>query len=157
MFTINMDYEHGTNTRKSEYANKNYKILYNNIIGKLSFQQNNKLKISISYTYTQKNNSWGEEVSIHNNIAMEINYRIAKRGNLIGRGTYAHIGFKGESNSSIGYELLEALQPGNNGVFSLQYQTTLWKNLQLNLTYEGRMAAHTNMKHLGSVELRAFF
>ena len=157
MFTINMDYTHGLNTRKSEYINKNYKILYNSIEGKLSFQYNNKLKISSSYTYAQKNNRWGEEVSIHNNIGLEINYRIAKRGNLTARGTFVRIDFKGESNSSVGYELLEALQPGNNGVFVMQYQTTLWKNLQLNLAYEGRIAAHTNMKHLGSVELRAFF
>ena len=90
-------------------------------------------------------------------IGLEINYRIAKKGNLTARGTYVRIDFKGESNSSVGYELLEALQPGNNGVFVMQYQTTLWKNLQLNLAYEGRIAAHTNMKHLGSIELRAFF
>jgi len=40
------------------------------------------------------------------------------------------------------------------------YQTTLFQNLQLNLSYEGRIVPigdSYKMKHLGSVELRAYF
>jgi hypothetical protein len=53
--------------------------------------------------------------------------------------------------------VLESLQPGNNVVVNVNYQTTLWKNLQLNLNYEGRASAGVKMRHLGSVEIRAFF
>ena len=52
--------------------------------------------------------------------------------------------------------MLESLQPGNNVVVNVNYQTTLWKNLQLNLNYEGRASAGVKMRHLGSVEIRAF-
>ncbi|NLJ82540.1 MAG: hypothetical protein GX330_05385, partial [Bacteroidales bacterium] len=71
--------------------------------------------------------------------------------------SYYHIDFKGEVNGSVAYEMLEALQPGHNGVFKVSYQTNLFKNLQLNLLYDGRVLPNTPMIHTGSVEVRAFF
>ena len=156
-FTINGNYENGWNIRNSEYMNKNYKIDYNSLSANLTYQFKTILKISTSYTYKQKNNRRGEELSISNRAGLEINYRIAKRGNLIVKGDYYWIHFRGETNTSVAYEMLESLQPGNNVVVNVNYQTTLWKNLQLNLNYEGRASAGVKMRHLGSVEIRAFF
>jgi hypothetical protein len=158
MFTLKSEYQNGWITRSSEYLqNKNYQIYYNSIEGSFSFQYKTAITLTALYKYTQKVNKQGIEQSYSNNASLEFNYTIAQRGNLLLKTSYYYIVFRGEASSSIGYEMLEALSPGNNGIISFLYQTALWQNLQLNLSYEGRIDETHKMKHLGSIELRAYF
>jgi hypothetical protein len=80
-----------------------------------------------------------------------------KKGSVMLRASYHYILFRGEVSSPASYEMLEALSPGNNGIINLIYQTTILQNLQLSLSYEGRIDDTHKMKHLGSLELRAYF
>jgi hypothetical protein len=158
MFILKSEYQNGGIKRSSEYLqNKNYQIYYNSIEGSVSFQHKTAITLTALYKYVQKINKQGEEQSYSNNASLEFNYAIAQRGNLTLKASYYYIIFRGESSSSIGYEMLEALSPGNNGIINFLYQTTLWQNLQLNLSYEGRVGESHKMKHLGSIELRAYF
>lgn len=157
-FTFNANYENGFKIRKSEYMNKNYNLYQNTLTGIFSYQYKTNFKLSCSYAYTQKNNKIDDnELYIGNKASIEVNYRIVKRGNLIFKTDYYYILFRGNTNSSVAYEMLEALQAGNNLVFHLNFQTTLLENLQLNINYEGRISSGEKMKHLASVDLRAFF
>jgi hypothetical protein len=157
LFTIKSEYQNGWIVRSSEFlANKNYRIYYNGIEGDFIFQYNN-LKISALYNYTQKINKDGAEKSFHNKASLECNYSMPKRGSILLQTSYFHIVFQGEANSAVGYDMLEALNPGNNGLFTVTYQTTLLQNLQLNLSYEGRISEQSKMRHVGVVELRAYF
>ena len=158
MLTLKGEYQNGWITRSSEYLqNRNYQIYYNSIETNISFQHKNSVKLTALYKYTQKVNKQGEEQSYTNNASLEFNYTIPKRGSIMLKTGYYFIIFQGETSSSIGYEMLEALTPGHNGVINFIYQTTLWSNLQLNLSYEGRIGENQKMRHLGSVELRAYF
>ncbi len=123
----------------------------------LSYQYLNKLTIKLLYSYTDKYNRLNTERSYTNKVSTEINYRIPKRGNFYAQLSYYHIIFKGEAIGAVAYEMLEALQPGHNGVFTLIYNTNLFKNLQLNMTYEGRISPKTKMIHTGGIEIRMFF
>jgi hypothetical protein len=53
--------------------------------------------------------------------------------------------------------LLEALKVGKNLVWSLGYQRTISKNLQISVQYNGRQSAGSKTVHAGGMEVKAFF
>ena len=65
--------------------------------------------------------------------------------------------FSGDAFSSVGYQLLEGLQPGTNFTWRILGQKKITKFLELNLDYTGRKAEESKTIHTGSIQLRAFF
>jgi hypothetical protein len=158
MFIIKSEYQNGWITRTSEYLqNRNYQIYFNNIEGSFSYQYKTAFKLTVLHKYSQKTNKYDDERSYNNNSTLELNYTMPQKGSIMLRASYYYILFNGDDSSPASYEMLEALSPGNNGIINLIYQTTLWQNLQLNISYEGRIGDSYKMKHLGSLELRAYF
>ncbi|MBO4582242.1 MAG: hypothetical protein J5701_08185 [Bacteroidales bacterium] len=157
MFTLNASYENGWNIRRSDYMSKNYKIDCNKVNAMLVYQYKNSFKMSVSYSYADKANNKGEETSVSHTAGIEADYRILHRGNIMLKANYCNIKFKGNTNTSAAYEMLEALQPGHNMILDAVFQITLWQNMQLNATYQGRISEGVKMKHVAGVEIRAFF
>ena len=158
MFTLKSEYQNGWITKSSEFMqNRNSQIYYNSIEGSVSYQHKTSIKLTALHKYTQKINKQGDEQSYNNNTSLEFNYTMPQKGNIMVKMSYFYIMFRGAASSPVAYEMLEALSPGSNGIANVVYQTTLWQNLQLNLSYEGRIGESYKMKHLGSVELRAYF
>ena len=156
-FTLNAGYENGWNIRKSDYMSKNYKIDYHKMNAAWVYQYKNSFKLSLNYSYANKANNKGEETSVAHNAGVEANYRILQRGNIMLKANYCNIKFTGNTNTSAAYEMLEALQPGHNMILDATFQITLWQNMQLNATYQGRISEGVKMKHVVGVEMRAFF
>jgi hypothetical protein len=158
IFTLKSEYQNGWITKTSEYLqNRNSQIYYNSIEGNISYQHKTSVKLTALHKYTQKINKQGDEQSYNNNSSLEFNYTMPQKGSIMVKLDYYYIVFRGVASSPVGYEMLESLSPGSNGIINLMYQTTLWQNLQLNLSYEGRIGETYKMKHLGSVEIRAYF
>jgi hypothetical protein len=158
MFTFKTEYQNGWITKRSEYLqNRNSQINYNSIEGSISCQYKTSVKVTALHKYTQKINKQGDEQSYNNNSTLEFNYTIPQKGNIMLKMSYHYIVFRGVESSPVGYEMLESLSSGSNGIVYLVYQTTLWQNLQLNLSYEGRAGETYKMRHTASVELRAYF
>ena len=67
------------------------------------------------------------------------------------------MGYTGNPNSAVGFEMLESLRPGINYTWNLSYQRTLSKNLQLTIQYLGRKSEAIRTIHSGSMEVRAYF
>ncbi len=156
MFTLN--YYYANYLKLSEYfTSRNFNINAYKVEPVFSFQHHNKLTINLVYYYGEKYNRLHIEKSFTHKVSTDINIRMPKNAIIYMQLSYYHIDFKGEANGSVAYEMLEALQPGHNGVFNVSYQTNLFKNLQLNLLYDGRVSPNTPMIHTGSVEVRAFF
>ncbi|WP_115869094.1 hypothetical protein [Marinoscillum furvescens] len=78
-------------------------------------------------------------------------------GNLNVSFNWLAIAFEGVQNSYLGYELLEALQPGSNQRWQVNWQQTLRKGLQLTLQYHGRNSPSAVPVHTGSVQVTAYF
>ncbi len=60
-------------------------------------------------------------------------------------------------NSPIGYEMLEALQPGNNFTWNVTWLEKLSNGLQLTFNYEGRKAGEGKVVHIGRMQVAALF
>lgn len=99
----------------------------------------------------------GDENTQINEYKLEATWVRSGQGNLNASFTWLEIQFVGEINSYLGYELLEALQPGTNQKWNINWQQSLGKGLQLSLQYFGRKSAESAAVHTGSVQVTAYF
>ena len=128
-------------------------------IAKIAYQPNTKFRLSLNGSYTDKENalSYGGEKVYLTALGLELRYNQLKKGSFTGNVNYIYINYLGENNTSVAFEMLEALQPGNNSTWTVSYQRTLANNLQLTLNYNGRKSFETPVVHTGGVQIRAFF
>lgn len=157
-FTLQNRSEYGTKKYISEFfSTKNYTI--NNTLNDVSiiYQPGFQTRIKLNYLYNSKTNSLSTEESFTQKIGLELNYSISKKGNFVAQGNFINIKYNSDQNTSIAYEMLEGLQPGNNGTWSLRVQRKLAKSLELNIMYSGRISENSKTIHTGNLQLRAFF
>ncbi|MDA3952320.1 MAG: hypothetical protein PF485_01645 [Bacteroidales bacterium] len=151
-------FELGDKKNSSEFfSSKNYNIknISNEI--KIQYQPGFQTKIELKYLYTDKKNTLSQEKSFSHNIGGEINYSVTKKSNLLAKGDYFDINYNADPNTSIAYEMLQGLKPGNNATWSLMFQKKLAQYLELNIFYNGRVSENIKTIHTGSLQLRAFF
>ena len=60
-------------------------------------------------------------------------------------------------NPSVEYIILDALRPGSNYLWSLDFTKRLHNNIEVSFQYEGRRPADTKTIHVGRAALRALF
>ncbi len=158
MFNLTANKEIKTNF--SSYAqSRNYELNIDDFSSKLSFQPNTLFRLSLVGRYAKKANSidfGGEQASI-TDVGFDFRKSKKNKGLISGSIHIVNIDFNGESNSTIGFEMLEALQQGINTTWTFSIQRNLAKNLQLSLNYNGRKSQENNTIHNGGVQLRAFF
>ena len=157
-FTFINSFETGNKKYESEFFSiKNYDIKDYVYDVKLQYQPGFRTRAEINYSYSDKKNVLSVEQSFINNLGAELNYSITKKGNLLIKANYLNINYKYEPNTSIAYEMLQALKPGNNATWSILFQRKIAENLEMNFSYNGRISENTNAIHTGSLQLRAFF
>lgn len=152
--------EQGEKRNASDFLNgRNYAIFYQRIQPKFSIQPNTRFRAVLSYKYVVKQNGieFGNEQAYINDLGTEIKYNVVNKGSLIAGFNLIKINYTGTSSSSLGFEMLEALQPGINYTWNAGWQRNLSKNMQLNLTYNGRKSVESKLIHIGGVQVRAFF
>ena len=98
-----------------------------------------------------------EKKAIIENLGVEIKYNVLQKGSLNLKVNYIKIKFDGEDNNALAFEMLEALQVGENYTWGFTYQRNLSNNMQLNLTYDGRKSNSGKPIHVGGAQIRAYF
>jgi hypothetical protein len=158
--TLNLALSTGVSERRSEFFNSNnYSLSEQEIKPGITWQPSNAFRFEVTYLYSSKKNTYGESeerVSI-NNGGLEANYRIVNKGNLVASANLIRISYNGEANTPLAFEMLDGFQPGNNATWSISYQQSLSRFLQLNLVYDGRKSEGSNTVHVGSIQVRAHF
>ena len=149
----------GRKKSNSDYAaNRNYFIEYYEVAPTFAYQPNAEFRISVNGKYASKrNNSENAEHAVIRDVGFDMRYNKIKKGSLNLRTNYILISYSGDSNTSLAFEMLEALKAGNNFTWGLSYQRKVAKNLQLNFNYNGRKSEDNSAIHSGGMELRAFF
>ncbi|MBL4651891.1 MAG: hypothetical protein JKY53_03355 [Flavobacteriales bacterium] len=158
-FRLNLDGQMGNKENLSDYLiTRNFDIDYYSFQPKITFQPGTVFRIALLYEHKNKqNNSENNEQAIYHKGGLEGKFSTAEKGNVSANFNFILIDYDYPANSSLSFEMLEGLQPGQNMTWEVIYQRTLANNLQLNLNYNGRWSEGSKLVHVGGVQVRAFF
>ena len=160
LFWWEISYKDGKKTSNSQYfSTRNYTILYYETTPTLNYQPNTAFRTSASFKYTDKKNNeeYGIERAILQDYGLEIKYNVLQKGGLSAKANFIQIKYNGEQNTALAFEMLDGLQKGKNITWEAIYQRNLSTNLQLSLTYNGRVSEGTKAIHTGGAQVRAYF
>ncbi|MFL5764983.1 MAG: hypothetical protein ACJ77K_13650 [Bacteroidia bacterium] len=156
----NMYYRNGVKASSSQFfSSRDYSIDYFETEPKLNYQPNTSFRTSVSFRYAEKKNKTelgGQKAEVED-YGAEIKYNVLQKGSLELKANYIRIAFNGTQNTSLAFEMLDALKIGQNITWGAAYQRTLSNNLQLSLTYDGRKSEGTKAIHTGGAQVRAYF
>lgn len=144
--------------RSENYPSRNYDIQQYENRYALSYQPSRAFILTISHEVgsEESESEIGDNLLVSQNSGLELNYNLAESLAMLVQANYIFNGFKGEQNSPSAYELLQALQPGNNATLTVTVQRTFLKNIVLSFNYGGRFSADNPSIHTGSVQVKAF-
>uniref|UniRef100_UPI0040486376 hypothetical protein n=1 Tax=Roseivirga sp. TaxID=1964215 RepID=UPI0040486376 len=160
---VNWDLTHTSGQKASSsdvLTQRNYLIDIKTYQPSISWQPNNYFRITTSYALKDKQNVFTEastEKSSINEFSIDSRFSKATKTTLSASFKYINIDFEGEENSPTGYELLEALRPGRNLTWNINWQQKLGNGLQLLLRYDARKSEGNPIVHLGRVQVSALF
>jgi hypothetical protein len=145
--------------RSQLFSNRNYLIEGYESEQRLIFQPNTQFRLSAIYKYNQKENviEGGIQKALLHTYAFELKLNQTEKGSLTGRADFIQIYFNDSENSPVAYEMLNALQKGENYTWELSYQRNLSNNIQVSINYSGRKTPFSNIVHLGGAQIRAYF
>lgn len=141
--------------------NRNYTIDQAAIGPELAWQPTPFFRATGTYSYTGKQNSANlefKERAQNHLLGLDLRYAKAIRTTLTGNLKLIQIEYNGQVNSPVGYEMLQALTPGTNVTWSLNWLQKIGQGLQLNLVYEGRNSEGLDrVVHIGRMQVSALF
>jgi len=140
------------------FINRNYLIKTIETQPKIIYELNKDNKFTAFYHYKNKENTLGLlETLQQQKIGVEYAY-LGKSKNKVMASTHLFFNdFEGNSNSPVGYQMLEGLQDGTNFTWNVLWQNKISSVLHLNLNYFGRKSENSKTIHTGSVQLKAIF
>lgn len=159
-FTIEVSGKVGEKRSEADYTSgRNYAINFYYIEPSFIYQPSTTFRITLDGRNSRKENDaiLGGEVAKVNEIGTTLKFNQAQKGSFLAGFKTVIIEYSGESNSALGFEMLEALKPGVNYTWSIGYQRSISKNLQLSIQYNGRKSEDNRAIHSGGMEVRAFF
>jgi hypothetical protein len=159
-FSWNLEYKDGRKSSKSQYfGTRDYSILYYETEPKFNYQPNTAFRATVSFRYTDKRNAseYGGQRATLQDYGAEIKYNVLQKGSLNLKADFIQITYNGVQNTSLAFEMLDALKTGKNITWGLAYQRNLSNNLQLSITYDGRKSESSKAIHVGGAQVRAYF
>lgn len=146
--------------RSGNFADRNYDIRFYTVEPELIYLYKAKFRISLQFVYGRGQNklpgSAGEKTK-NQQITLDSRYSIVTKSSISVRFTYAAVDYTGAVNSAIEFAMLQGLKAGNNYLWNIGLDRSLARNIQLNLSYEGRKTGEARMVHIGRAQIRAIF
>jgi hypothetical protein len=155
----NIENEQAANAAK--FSNRNYNVRQD--VFEPSFTYNYKSNFVTTLTYAlgvKKNRIENFEKATSNALTADIRYSILSNSRISGKFSYNNISFEangGSANSTVGFLLIDALLPGKNYIWQIDFSKRFANNIEFNLQYDGRKAGITKPIHRGTASVRAFF
>ena len=148
-----------TNENNSEnYSSRNYFLESATIQPKISYLYNSNNVLDFYYTLKDKENTIGNMETLEShNLGASYRFSNQKKTSINAEFNFFLNDFIGNSNSPVGYQMLEGLQNGKNFTWSILWLQKLNSFLDLNLNYLGRKSETSQTIHTGTIQLRAHF
>jgi hypothetical protein len=150
----------GQNVNDSEFFNtRDYDIQFYKIEPELVIQYKTTFRANLKYKFQNSQNivTDFEESATFHDISTELTYRQKTKSAIALTFSYAQVAFTGDANTPLQFAMLQGLQNGQNFLWNLTYRRTLMKNLEIDLTYEGRKTGEIRVVHTGRAGVRAVF
>ena len=159
--TVTTGFKRSEKENASQFQeNRNYLIQTEEYLPGLIWQPANNIRFSSNYRLAVKTNTLldddSENSTIHE-MTFESRWSNGVKNALNANFRIADITFEGDQTNAASYELLEALQPGTNYSWQLNYSQKLISGLQMNLGYEGRKSIDRPVIHMGRMQVTALF
>lgn len=141
-----------------DFTEKNYDLEGYQIAPKISYLFSKNTSLDFFYELQNKKNQTGNlETLAQNRIGTSFSYAGEKKVTISGEFSFYENKFTGNEFSSVGFQMLEGLQSGQNLVWKLLLQKNITQFLDVNLNYQGRKSETGNTIHTGNIQLRAYF
>jgi hypothetical protein len=147
-----------TAAKSENFTEKNYEIKGYHLAPKISYLFSKNTSWDLFYELQNKKNKIGDlETLVQNRFGTSFSFAGENKLTLNGELSFYQNKFKGNEFSSVGFQMLEGLQAGQNLTWKLIMQKNLTKYLDLNLNYQGRKSETNTAVHTGTIQLRAYF
>jgi hypothetical protein len=142
-------------------STKNFRIVGYDVSPEFSYQPTNAMRLTGTYLYTRKqnlmNNTETREKGIFHELGLETRVSQVSKRTLTGTLRYINVNYAGNENSAIGYEMLNALRPGNNLTWNFIMQQRLTNGLNISVNYDGRKPNGQEVLHMGRMQVSVLF
>lgn len=140
------------------YPDKNYEIKGYQLAPKISYLFSKSTSWDLFYEFQNKENQIGNiETLLQSRFGSSFTYAGEKKFTMNGEVSFYQNKYVGNEFSSVGFQMLEGLQTGQNLTWRLLFQKNLTRFLDINFNYQGRKSEASQAIHTGSVQLRAYF
>ena len=147
-----------TDLISEDFVEKNYNLKGYQIAPKISYLFSKNTSLDFFYEFQNKENQIGNLETLHQNrLGTSFSYAGEKKVTVNGEFSFYENKFDGNEFSSVGFQMLEGLQAGQNLVWKLLLQKNITQFLDVNLNYQGRKSESGATVHTGNVQLRAYF
>lgn len=160
-YTFRLTSTFGDQLNQSDFLDsRNFKIVSTIYRPQLIWQPTTHLRLIGSYERKLKRNNFLDTSDEETNLQSytgELTWNKTTRGSLRAAFSWLTIDFTGDPSTYLGYLLLDALQPGTNQTWQINWQQRLSKGMQLSILYNGRKSEDRAAIHTGNVQVTAFF
>jgi len=147
-----------TSLTSENYPEKNFEIEGYQLAPKISYLFSKSTSWDLFYELQNKENQIGSfETLVQSRFGSSFTYAGEKKFTMNGEVSFYQNKFVGNEFSSVGFQMLEGLQTGQNLTWRLLFQKNLTSFLDINFNYQGRKSETSQAIHTGSVQLRAYF
>jgi hypothetical protein len=147
--------------RSNFLESKNFSIVSQELTPELAYQPNAKLRFTGTYQLALREDKLSpadaEQQATFHELGLETRLSQVSKRTVSGIIRLVNIDFEGDQNSYVGYEILNALRPGNNLTWSFNVQQRLSNGLNISLNYDGRKANSVGAVHTGRTQVSVLF
>ena len=136
------------------FGNRNFNILSQSLEPRITFTKGTTLRLQSSYKWDKKQNA-GPENALINSLNLEGKYNLVSNTSITSRITFSNIQFNGIASSSLGYVMLEGLQPGKNFLWTMDLTKRISSFIEMSVQYEGRRSGSSGLVNIGRAQIRA--
>jgi hypothetical protein len=136
------------------FGNRNFNIHGFSLEPRITFTQRTSLRVIGSVRQEKKQNVGTERAVIHS-FNLEGKYNLVSSTSINSKFTLSNISFNGQTSSSLGYMMLDGLQPGKNFIWTVDITKRLSSFLEMGIQYEGRRSGSSGLVNIGRAQVRA--